>query len=246
MSLKDHYIGDILCNVREKLCGCTWPPRAPLANLNALSIAVLSARLLLSLSHTSAALRYEEALIHNHLRMLDSVQENGNIITGSSSEPLIAEASAQIMNFSVEKPYQRGEEPYMDLWGLLGEFVNEDLAAEGTFGDLIGRSLSTSAMDCAIHRLSKDRVCELQYQTPVTVAEYYKALLTDEAWETLRQSIPANHAQLSTKSATTTFENAFQDAYFHFSHYGMANDCYPMRDKISWAIWLRGLATLSV
>ena len=120
----------------------------PLASLNALSIAVLSARLLLSLSHTSAALRYEEALIHNHLRMLDSVQENGNIITGSSSEPLIAEASAQIMNFSVEKLSQRGEEPYMDLWGLLGEFVNEDLAAEGTIGDLIGRSLSISAMDC--------------------------------------------------------------------------------------------------
>jgi len=235
----------MLRNVREKLCGCTWPPRARLVNLNALSIAVLSARLLLGLSDTTAAaLRYEEALVRNHLRMLYSVQENGKIITGSSSEPLIAEASAQIMNFLVEKPCQWDEEPYMDLWGLLGNFVNEDLAAEGTIGDLIGRALSISAMDCAIHGLSGDRVCELQYQTPVTVAEYYKALLTDEVWEILRQSTPANHAQLSTKSATTTFEDAFQDAYFHFSHYGMANDCSPMRDKISWAIWLRGYAIL--
>jgi hypothetical protein len=236
----------MLRNVREKLCGCTWPPRAPLANLDALSIAVLSARLLLGLCHTTtaAALRYEEALVRNHLRMLYSVQENGKIITGSSSEPLVAEASAQIMNFLVEKPCQWDEEPYMDLWGLLGKFVNEDLAAEGTIGDLIGRALSISAMDCAIHGLSEDRVCELQYQTPVTVAEYYKALLTDEAWETLRQSTPVNLAQLSTGSATTTFEDAFKDAYFHFSHYGMANDCSPMRDKISWAIWLRGLAIL--
>lgn len=60
----------------------------------------------------------------------------------------------------------------------------------------------------------------------MTVAEYYKALLMDETWETL--------AQLSTESAMTTFENTFQGTYFHFLHYGMANDCSPMRDGLSW------------
>ena len=78
----------------------------------------------------------------------------------------------------------------------------------------------------------------------MTVAEYYKALLTDEAWEILRQSTPANPAQLSEDSATKTFEDAFQDAYFHFSYYGKANDCSPMRDTLSWALWLRGSAIL--
>ena len=48
----------------------------------------------------------------------------------------------------------------------------------------------------------------------------------DETWETL--------AQLSTESAMTTFENTFQGTYFHFLHYGMANDCSPMRDGLSW------------
>ena len=114
----------MLRNVREKLCCRSWPPRAPLTDLNALAIAVLSARLLLQLSHTTAAaLRYEEELV----RMFYSVQKNGKIIIGSSAEPLIAEASAQIMNFSVEKHWDI--EPYMDLWGLLGQFVNQDLAA---------------------------------------------------------------------------------------------------------------------
>ena len=174
--------------------------------------------------------------------MFYSVQKNGKIITGSSPEPLIAEASAQIMNFSVEKHWDI--EPYMDIWGLLRQFVNQDLTAAGTIGDLIGRALSISAMDCVIYGLPADRVCELQYQTPVTVAEYYKVLLTDKAWETLRQFTPAYSGRLSAESATKTFEDAFQDAYFHFSHYGMANDSSPMRDTVSWAYWLRGSAIL--
>jgi len=67
-------------------------------------------------------------------------------------------------------------------------------------------------------------------------------LLTDDAWETLRQSIPANRARLSRDSAATNFEEAFKDAYFHFSHYGKANDSSPMCDTYAWALWLRGTA----
>jgi len=97
-------------------------------------------------------------------------------------------------------------------------------------------------MDCAINRLPKAVVCELKYQTPVTVTDYYKALLTDEAWEELRYSIPANRAQLSTASANKTFEDAFKGGYFHFSHYGQANDTSPMQNAYAWAYWLRGTA----
>ena len=95
-------------------------------------------------------------------------------------------------------------------------------------------------MDCAIDRLTD--VCELTYQTPVTVADYYKALLTNDAWETLRQSTPANRARLSNDSATKSFEDAFKDAYFHFSHYGKANDPSPICDTYAWGLWLRGTA----
>jgi hypothetical protein len=39
-------------------------------------------------------------LVRNHLRMLYSVREDRyTIVTGSSPEPLIAEASAQMMNY---------------------------------------------------------------------------------------------------------------------------------------------------
>jgi hypothetical protein len=226
-------------NIREKLYGYPWSPLVP-ADLDASSIAVLSARLLLDLSPATAdAKEYEEELVRNHLRMLYSVHKNRQIIvTGSSPEPLIAEASAQIMNHTFED-----KRPYMDLWSLLGTFVSNGLAAQGAVGELIGRALSISAMDHAIHRLLPN-VCELTYQTPVTVADYYKAFLTDKAWEALRKSVPANRARLSDNSAKKTFEDAFQDAYFHFSHYGKANDSSPMRDTCAWANWLRGTAVL--
>jgi hypothetical protein len=67
------------------------------------------------------------------------------IVTGSSPEPLIAEASAEIMHFL------SCQLPYIDYWGLLGKFINHGLAAQGAVGELIGRALSISAMDVAIN-----------------------------------------------------------------------------------------------
>jgi hypothetical protein len=227
-----------MLNVRVKLSGRPWPPTAP-AVLDESSIAILSARLLLDLSPASAdAKRYEEELVRNHLRLLYSVHdERRTIVTGSSPEPLIAEASAQIMHYRI---MSEPGEPYIDYWGLLGKFIDHGLAAQGAIGELIGRALSISAMDRAIGKLRK--VCELKYQTPVKVTDYYKALLTKEAWETLRRSIPANRAELCQGSATRNFEDAFENAYFHFSHYGKANDSSPMNDTYAWGLWLRGTA----
>jgi hypothetical protein len=228
-------------NVREKLCGERWPPVSP-ADLDVSSISVLSTRLLLDLSPaTSKARRYEEDLVRSHLRMLYSVHQDRQVkVTGSSPEPLLAEAAAQIMHHRVGP--EGKEEAYMSIWHLLGKFIERNLLAQGNIGGLIGRALSISAMDRAIHALPKGDVRQLVYQTPVTVADYYKALLTDEAWQTLSQSTPANCARLSGDSATKTFEEAFVNAYFHFSHFGMANDAAPMRDDYAWAIWLRGTA----
>jgi len=230
-----------MLNVWEKLCGRRWPPQQK-AILDSSSIAILSACLLLDLSPTSSdARRYEQELVRSHLRMLYSVHQDLQVmVTGSSPEPLIAEASAEIMHHRIGSP--GNEKPYMNLWDLLGNFVDNGLAAQGTIGELIGRVLSITAMDEAIN--SQGNVCELRYQTPVTVAAYYKALLTDEAWEDLRLSVPANCTQLSEASATKTFEEAFASAYFHFSHYAKANDATPMCDRYAWANCLRGTAVL--
>jgi len=90
-------------------------------------------------------------------------------------------------------------------------------------------------MDRAIEGTSTKR--ELKYQTPVTVAEYYKALLT-EAWEVLRDSTPENCSSLIEEFR----EKRFEDAYLHYSHYGKASDETPMQDHYGWALWLRWTA----
>ena len=96
-------------------------------------------------------------------------------------------------------------------------------------------------MDRAIEGTSTKR--EFKYQTPVTIAEYYKALLT-EAWEVLRDSTPENRSSLIEEFREKRFEDAFADAYLHYSHYGKASDETPMQDHYGWALWLRWTAIL--
>jgi hypothetical protein len=233
----------MMMTVREKLSGHRWPPLSP-AKFGVSTVAVLSARLFLDISPISSQARQIEAeLVRGHLRVLYSVREDlQTMVTGSSTEPLIAEAAAQIFNHTID--YNGNKEPYMNIWRILGEFVEQGLSSQGVIGELIGRTLSILAMDRAINALPSSEHCELKFQTPITVTSYYAALLTDEAWEKLRRSIPANYLQLSEKSATTTFEDAFAEAYFHFSHYAMANDGTPFQDTSSWAHWMRGTAVI--
>ena len=55
------------------------------------------------------------------------------------------------------------------------------------------------------------------------VAYYQKAFLTDEAWQILSQSTPASYTHLSDDSAIKTFEEAFTNTYFHYSHFRKGN-----------------------
>ena len=226
--------------IRHKLCGFEWPPKKP-AVLDASSIAVFSARFLLDLSPSaSQARKLDEEQVRSHLRMLYSVQRNRRVaITGSSPEPLIAEAAAITMYYRIENGA-----PYMDVWTLLGKFIDDGLAPQGTIGELIGRVFSILAMDRAIQNLPEKELCALKYQTPVTVTAYYQALLSDEAWEKLRLSVPINRRNLDRDAASRTFEDAFAKAYLHFSHYAKANDDTPFKDRYTWALWLRGTAIL--
>ena len=116
---ESNIVDGIVGNIREKLFGQPWPPEAPdseaprTADFNLSTIAVLSTRLLLDLNPIAGAdvQQYEGELVRNHLLgILYSVHQNRQtIMTGSSSEPLIGEASAQIMNYTL-----MNKKPYMD------------------------------------------------------------------------------------------------------------------------------------
>jgi hypothetical protein len=145
------------------------------AVLDTSSMAILSARLLLDLSPASSlARKYEEEQIRSHMRNLYSVGNDlESMVSGSSSEPIIAKASAQLMHSNIEGDTR----PYMNVWDLIVQYVKQGLLLQGAVGELLGRVLSIFAMDRAIESASVTR--DLKYQTPVRVTEYYRALLTN-------------------------------------------------------------------
>lgn len=228
-------VQQIMSVVQIKLASHDFP--LPKSQLDARSIAILSTRLLLDLSPTTSQARnLERELIRSHLRVVYSVHANREIVvSGSSPEPLIAEAAAQIMNWRIDNGAA-----YMNVWDLLLEYVNKGLWGQGDIGELIGRTLSILAMDAAIN--NRKETTELKYQTPIPVNAYYAALLTPEAWNILRNACPANSRNV--EYPNKRFEDAFKNAYLHFSHYARANDGTPLNTKYGWALWLRGTAVL--
>jgi hypothetical protein len=79
-------------------------------------------------------------------------------------------------------------------------------------------------MDRAIHALINH--CEVKYRTPFTVAAYYKALFADEAWESLRQSIPANGERLSEASVANDFRSCLRQRLLPFLVLWEGNRCH--------------------
>lgn len=84
----------------------------------------------------------------------------------------------------------------MTLWDLLWKYINHGLTMQGATGELIGHTISISAMDHAINCLPNISICELKYQTPVTVIDYYKALLGLQwaVWSRLDNQTAHHHA----------------------------------------------------
>ncbi|KAF7420956.1 hypothetical protein PC9H_011475 [Pleurotus ostreatus] len=235
MELPGEAVQLILNTVISKLTGQQFNTSLP-DGMNAPALAVLCTRILLDLSPgISTAQNFVLELIRSHLRVVYSIQEDREvIISGSSSEPLVAEAAAIVMNSdrSASKP--------MAVWRILAQYVTQGLMGQGDAGELLGRTISIMAMDRAIS--SCPTWAELKYQTPIEVNKYFHALLTHEQWEALRISVPANFSMLGQADSARSFEDAFRGAYVHFSHYSRARDSSPLNINYLWALWIRGVA----
>lgn len=81
----------------------------------------------------------------------------------------------------------------------------------------------------------------LCFGQPIQLLDYYQELLSDEQYHDLKHSYPANHSDIALMF-DVPFEEAFKDAYLHFSHYTPASDSGPFQTKYLWALWLHGWA----
>ncbi|KAF9497387.1 hypothetical protein BDN71DRAFT_1429563 [Pleurotus eryngii] len=174
-------------------------------------------------------------LIHSHPRVVYSIQEDCEvIISGLSSEPLVTEVAAIMMNSD-----QLGSEP-MAVWHILAQYVAQGLMGQGNGGELLGCTISIMAMDQAISGCPT--LAKLKYQISIEVNKYFEALLTDKEWKALRASVPANFLNLRKEDSVWLFEDAFCSTYVHFSHYSRARDSSLLNIDYLWALWIHGVA----
>ncbi|KAF9465579.1 hypothetical protein BDZ94DRAFT_1346066 [Collybia nuda] len=132
-------------------------------------LAALSIRLLLEFEPLNEMAKNKEVkLVAGHIRVIYSVPQHSLYLrSGTPSEPLLAEAAAQIMV---------GRDPL----SLLQNYLSHGLISKGERGELIGRLLLTLARDKALK-------CE-----SVGVIEFLEALIGNDYIDSVKKSRPAN------------------------------------------------------
>ncbi len=188
------------------------------------ALAVLSVCIMLDFEPPRAVADQTEAIqVERHMRIAYSVpQHRAYMRSGTPSEPILAEAAAQLTRY-VSNPPTR-----------LAAFVNQGLVDKGHAGELTARLLLTLAYQSAI-KSSDDY---LRYSKGCKLSAFLTALFG-----------PDNYKQLSASRADDqpmddgkTFGDYFKNARVRFTHFGRANDSKVITTKFLWAAFLRCMA----
>ncbi|KAJ1300604.1 hypothetical protein OPQ81_002258 [Rhizoctonia solani] len=183
-------------------------------------LAALSIRVGVKFDSTTHASREAESQqVESHMRVVYAIPEHWEYMrTGSSSEPVLAEAAAQYLNQVLGNADIATMGPQILLENCQNGFL-----ARGERGELCGRLLMTIAHDIAVKetRLEMDKLLkdpEVRFHRPVHVPAFLRALFADTHHATVLQATPV------TDEEGDTLEFAFQNAYVCFSHFALAAD----------------------
>lgn len=170
----------------------------------------------------------EQLQVASFLRTIDCVPDHGRYVySGFASEPLVAEAAAQILKLDT----LRGS----IFRVILGDFGI--LKAKGERGELVARIILTIAHDIAARtRAATQGHDQLMYTKPIKVTDFLKALISNTDIDTVLKSKPPVHTMLQ-----QTLEVAFKDAYINFSHFIKATDDTIINTDFVW----QGLARVA-
>lgn len=202
-------------------------------------LAVLGSRLILEFepSHQSTRQTVNE-LVASHMRLAYSVPaREGYMVTGYSSEPLLAEAAANTL-FLINQVHEGN----MPLDKLLAEFVANHLLQKGTRSALAGSAILTKAYDKAREKEFAEaspgtslKLCPPVYGEAVLLVNFIKALFGPNT-EIILKSRPDNVLD------GQTFEEAFKDARVRFTHWAKAGDDTAISTAACFAAAVRGMA----
>jgi hypothetical protein len=196
-------------------------------------LAALSMRLLLEIDRRRyKAVEMEEKLVADHMRVTFFIPADREYMyAGAPSEPILAEAAAQIMK-------------HVDCLKILSRFIDEGLVRKGEPGEFVARLLLTLAHDRAALALAKssippsqmdDSAVDIRYSAPIHLFLFLRELVGEVHLETILQSRPDNI------QSGATFKEAFKEAYIHFTHFVQAGDCCAVRDDKAWRAMRRGM-----
>ncbi|PCH41890.1 hypothetical protein WOLCODRAFT_137608 [Wolfiporia cocos MD-104 SS10] len=189
-------------------------------------LAILSTRLLLDMSATQAAVKMEARMVEANMRVAYSVPAHRKYLrSGYPSEPILAEAATRAMAV-LRQPAAT----------ILASFVESGLVERGSRGELAARLLLIRAFDAAATKNRSGGTSPIPSR-PVPLLDFLEALLGAGRLEEIRKAAPDNAV-----SSTTTFEEAFQDARVHFTHFVRNRDAGVASSFGAWAALARGMA----
>ena len=172
--------------------------------------------------------KMEIELVESYMRIVFAVPEHREYMrTGTPSEPILAEAAAQLLNWESSPPLEQ-----LAPMALNNAF-QRGILARGDRGEMVARLLWTLSHD----RVSRDnhKSDVVEFHKPIPVLDFLRALFHENHWDKIRDAKPMGNEDGPTLSM------AFDKAYIQFSHFIDGMD-YNIGLKQVYRLLLRGAA----
>ena len=213
------------------------PPRSP-ESLGA-EHAALDVRIGLSFDHTNIESREKEFfLVAWHMRLAYVVPENREFIhSGYSSEPILAEAAARLLNREVYSVYPI--RPFIASKGpeILYAAYRANLLARDERAETVARLLMTIAHDSVIMKENPPFVAAAVFHWPIHLLDFLRHLFHEKYHDVVLDTKP-----VMAGTNSKTLREAFENAYISFSHFSSAGDVEATKRGKIHKLLLRGLA----
>ncbi|QRV83604.1 hypothetical protein RhiJN_11620 [Ceratobasidium sp. AG-Ba] len=216
----------ILSFARKKIAG----NRTDKLNSEA-ELAVLMFRVGLSFDKTRVGVPQTEAkLVRGHMISCHSIPQHREFIyAAASSEPILAEAAAQLMDIN---------NIWEKLAGTLFGLCNNGMIAKGERGELLARLLLTKAHDWVVYGLrSKDVLRPRRFTRPILLADFLEALVGKKNKDEIMKAKPNN-----TRNGPTLADSPLGQAALNFTHWAKAADDCSVTDNGAWIALTRCMA----
>jgi hypothetical protein len=199
------------------------------------ALAAVSTRLLFDFEQRREdAQVIESALVASHMRIVYSIPKHRYYMrTGTPSEPIAAEAAAQIMMKLGDGSLSDSQSRVLDR---IRQWLANGILDKSELGELVARLLITFAHDSAVEGVTRrEREDVGKFSCPVPVVDFIQALFQPNYAEMILDSSPQNVVD------GKPLREAFKDACIHFTHFGRTEVAELLTEEAAFAAICRGM-----